>query len=166
MKYVPLQQQILTALVNLLAAGLNEQLLACEQAPLPAQAFAPVPPGDILGDTISVAWAGNRRAVGADRNHRLTVADRDRDILYLIEVWAFGPSDQAAQARALACEFGLEQLLDAPENRYLGGLCDQPVMLGDTRVLTAEDDHRAALIWHLAIPVTCHVRTTRPEHQL
>jgi hypothetical protein len=165
MSYSPIIQQVLDAIVDLLATNFNAQLALCGQAPLPVSAFQPLPPGDITGDTIAVAWVRDRRALDASRGNRLTIADRDHDLLFVVEVWAFGPTDQAAQACAIACAFAIEQLFDLPEHRYLGGLSDQPVVVGDTIAETAEDEQRSSLIWHLAVPLTCHVRTTRPEYQ-
>lgn len=169
MTYTPVQTQIRQALLALFAENLNAELQRCGQDPLPPSAFKPLPPGDVTEDTVAIGYLGAIRANDNKEGLRLTRTTRDKLLGYVVEIWCFGGSDDLAQSRAEACEFALEQLLDglSPDgsNRYLGGLVHGPITVGDTKAFSAEDDSRAAMIWHLGIPLSCRVRTTRPEQQ-
>jgi hypothetical protein len=155
MTYQPIQFRLLSALVSVLAEGINAELARAGMEPLPASAFGPVPPGDLAGDTISVSYLGGTREKEA-------LQHRDNTFHYAIGIWAFGGSDQLAQEKAISCEFAVTQILDDPANRYLGGLTGSPLVIGNTQVLDIRENE-AGLLWRLAIPIECPVRTTRPE---
>lgn len=169
MTYIPLQTQIRQTLLALFAENINAKLLQCGQAPLPPSAFKPLPPGDVTEDTVALGYLGAIRANDNKEGLRLTRQTRDKLLGFVVEIWCFGPDDDTAQTRADACETALEQIIDDLEpdgaNRYLFGLVDQPILVGDTKAFSAADDTRPALLWHLGIPLSCRVRTTRPEQQ-
>jgi len=165
----PIHLQIVEALVALFQASLNTELAYYGVAALPSEAFAPIPAGgDIVGDAITVSYAGNQRGTHSDpdnrRDLRLTESQRDNRLIIVVELWAFAGSDQTAQAKAIVYEAAVVNLLDQPAHRYLGGLLSQPVVVGPTTALTAEDEERASMFWHSSLPLACRVRTNRPEH--
>lgn len=169
MTYTPVQTAIRQALLALFAENLNAELLRCGQEPLPTSAFKPLTPGDVTEDTVAIGYLGAIRGNDNKEGLRLTRQTRDKLLGFVVEIWCFAASDDLAQNRADACESAIEQIIDklAPDgaNRYLGGLVDQPIIVGDTKAFSAEDAERPALLWHLGIPLTCRVRTTRPEQQ-
>jgi hypothetical protein len=169
MTYTPIQTAVRQALLALFAENLNSELARCGQDPLLPTAFMPLPPGDVTQDTVAIGYLGAIRANDNREGLRLTRNSRDNLFGYVVEIWCFGPSDDHAQSRAEACEFAVTQLLDnmTPDgsDRYLSGLLSTPIVIGDTKAFSAEDPERAALLWHLGIPLSCRVRTTRPEQQ-
>ena len=163
---VPIQLQIITALQELLRDNLNDLLTATGEEPLADSAFAPVTPTyGLVGDTVAVSYAGALRPTRDDRNDKLRLLETHRDslIAVVVSIFAYAASDQAAQARAIALEYAVVSLLDDRAHRYLGGLIDQPVLVGTTVADYGEDQDRSAMYWELQIPLTLRVRTTRPE---
>jgi hypothetical protein len=118
-----------------------------------------------MGDTVAISYAGTLRPTRDDRGDRLRLLETHRDnlIAVVISIFAYGASDQAAQARAIALEYAVVGLLDERAHRYLGDLIDQPVLVGATVADYGEDEDRSAMYWELQIPLTLRVRTTRPE---
>jgi hypothetical protein len=147
------------ALRAALAAGMNAHLVYLGQAALAESAFAPLTPGDVFQDTVSVAWSRNDRTL-------VTPATRDNELQFIVLLWAFGPTDYDAQVRAMAMDYAVTQVLDDPDYSQLGNTLDRPVAVGETRCLTAGDKETPNLVWHLAIPITCRIRTSRPEQAI
>lgn len=162
--YVPVQTQVRRAILAVLQADLIARLAGMGYDFLTAGAFQPLPPGRISGDQIAVGYLGAIRGNTDKEGLRLTRDTRDSLLGYVLEIWCFGANDDEAQLHAEACECAIVELLDLPEHRYLGGLLENPITVGHTESLSAEDKKRAALCWHLALPVSCRVRTARPEH--
>jgi len=156
MSDVPAYLEVHDAIMAILQGGMNDQLARFGEAALPDAAFVPVVQGDPIQDTICAAYSGARREPEQS-------AFRDSEVIYTINIWAFGADDDAAQSRAIALEAAAIAVLDDRENRYLAGACSQPISLGDTRCATAEDQQSPNLMWHLGFPVLCPVRTSRPE---
>ena len=152
MTYVPIQTRIRTALLALFAEKVNPELQRCGMLPLAATAFKPLPPGDVMEDTLAVAYLGAIRANNDRDGLRLTRATRDNLFGYVCEIWCFGPDDAQAQA-------------DRVQGRQGRVGVDQPFVIGNTEALSAEDETRESMLWHLALPLSCRVRTTRPEQQ-
>lgn len=163
MIYVPLKTRVRMALLSVLANNMITELTSAGYSFLTPQAFAPLPAGALTGDHIAVTGLGTVRADDAREGLRLTTSSRDKLYYYAIEIWCFGATDTEAQDHAEACEFAATQLLDRPDHLRLGGLLEQPLTVGNTEALSAEDEDRQSLVWHLAMPVACRVRTTRPE---
>ena len=155
MPYKPIQQQLLNQLLEVLASGLNAELERTGHAPLDNIAFMPVKPGELAGDTVAVSYLGTSRS---DEK----IQHRDNVCHFAIGIWAFGASDQLAQAKAIACEFAVSQLLDDPANRYLGGLAGSPILIRDSQVVDISESE-AGMLWRIAMTIECPVRTTRPE---
>ena len=153
---VPVNQQVHDNLMRLLEEGMNVHLATFGEPLLSAGAFAPVVQGDPTGDMICAAWSAKRREPPQ-------FAYRDDEVIFTVNIWAFGVDDDAAQTRAMALEAAAIAVLDDPANRYLDGVCSKPVEIGDTRCATAEDESSPNLMWHLGFPVLCPVRTTRPQ---
>ena len=167
MPTVPIQLRILTALQTILDAGMDAQLAATGLTASPAFRCQPVPAGgQITGDAITLGYVRNKRGTDNTEGLRLTQQQRDNIIYVVVEIWAFGRSDQDAQARAIAAEFAVTQILDAEANRYLGGVLSQPVVIGDTQTIADQEDDQTSMLWHLAIPLACRARTTRPEQTI
>jgi hypothetical protein len=162
--YVPLQTRVREAILAVLQDDLIDRLATMGHTFLTDLAFLPVPPGAISGDQIAIGYLGAIRGNSDKDGLRLTRDTRDALLGYVLEIWCFGASDDEAQTRAEACECAITELLDLPEHRYLGGLIDSPITIGNTQAISAEDDDRTSLCWHLALPVSCRVRTNRPEH--
>jgi hypothetical protein len=161
--HIPIQTRLRHALLAVLRDGMLPKLAAMGHTFLEAPAFEPLPPGALTGHHIAITGLGALRANDNKAGLRLTKYSRDNLFGYVVEIWCFGNSDDEAQTRAEACEDAINQLLDDPENQYLGELLDNPILIGNTEPLSAEDEKRLSLVWHLAIPLACRVRTTRPE---
>lgn len=152
---------IYNALKELLMDSINPVLAAMGADPLPASAFPDEVTGDPSADTILAAWSGTRR-------HEEEYAHRDQDELFTINIWAVG---SGAMLRAMHIAAAVVSVLDQDEQErkqggqdtYLAGTCTQPVSVGHTRCVTDGDPNAPNMIWHLAFPVLCPARTTRPE---
>jgi hypothetical protein len=165
----PFQTRIKAALLALFRDQMNDLLVAVGQEPLPASAFAPVvASAGITGDTIAIGYAGTARGTRARRPDEraglvLTQQQRDNLVGLIVNIFMFAPTDEAAEARALACEEAIVAILDAEPNRYLGGLLDQPIVAGTSLAEGGEDEDRQSMFWNLQLPLSCHYRSNRPE---
>jgi hypothetical protein len=164
-----IETRIKDAVVALLQASLSDLIVAQGQDPLPDSAFSPVLASvGIVGDTIAVGYAGTARGTRGRRPDErdgliLTQQNRDNLVGLIVNIFTFAPTDQEAEARALACQMGAIALLDNEANHYLGGLLDQPLVVGTSVADAGEDEERASMYWNLKIPLSCRVRTDRPE---
>ena len=160
----PIQLQVAGRLFALLRAGVNDHLADCAQDPLPASAFAPIKPGPLSQDKIAVLYCGTMRPREINGRNAVTIATRDILVKLEVYIWCVGASDVLAQARAVACEYAVQQIVELPANRNLGGLLEAPAALGESEVPLAAAKG-GQLFWHITIPILCPVRVTRPEQE-
>lgn len=157
-------EQVRSSLMALFQDGANAFLAAQDHEPLADEAFAPVVFSEPTTDTVCCAWSG----VMPERE---TWDLRDASVHMTINIWGAGADDVAAQQRAAAIYAALvacldQDALDCTEqglDAYVNGSCSQPPEIGPARCVTSDDDQTNNLIWHVVAPVTCPVRTSRPE---
>lgn len=158
MAYVPFLIQVYDSLKAALEDGINPELAAVGQLPVPPGAFMVSDPALLSGETVALVYNATKRTTQAKHW-------TDESLHYELYLWAFGVNATDLNRRLMYLEFAACQVI--AKNATLGGLL-RTALVHTSRPWVLGRNAESRMADGIMLPIECQpdVRVPHPERSI